>query len=82
MGLNYLELSYSEWRILEDIGEILEPFNDETVYLHADTYLTISVLGPLYNQMKQVTVVNDSDSTAMKEFKSAVAKDMAQLKVF
>ena len=43
-----LELSPEEWKILEDITELLEPFKDATTYLSAELYPTISSLGPLF----------------------------------
>ena len=75
-ALFQLELSSTEWRILEDIAVVLEPFKDATVYLSADTYPTISVLGPLFSQMKQATAIADADSTVIRDFKLALSKDM------
>ena len=74
--LSHLELSSNEWRLLEDIAVVLEPFKDATVFLSGDTYPTISVLGPLFNQIKLATTVNDSDSAALKDFKRALANNM------
>ena len=74
--LSHLELPSNEWRLLEDIAVVLEPFKDATVFLSGDTYPTISVLGPLFNQIKLATTVNDNDSAALKDFKRALAKDM------
>jgi len=48
--LLHLEHSPTEWRLLEDLCKVLEPFKDATVYLSASRYPTLSVLGPmLYN---------------------------------
>lgn len=54
---------------MEDVAEVLETFKDATVFLSGDSYPTISVLGPLFNQIKLVTTVKDGDSTAVKDFK-------------
>ena len=74
--LSHLELSSDEWGLLQDVAEVLEPFKDATVFLSGDSYPTTSVLGPLFNQIKLVTTIVDSDSTAVKEFKGALARDM------
>ena len=44
--LLHLEHSPEEWRLLKDLCEILEAFKDATVYLSADTYPSLSALGP------------------------------------
>ena len=73
--LSYLEIASEEWRILEDIAEVLEPFQDAIAYLSADSYPTISALGPLFNEICKVTPL-ETDSVAVKQFKVALAKDM------
>ena len=40
--LTHLELSSSEWRLLEDVSEELEPYKDVTTYLISESYPTIS----------------------------------------
>lgn len=46
------------------------------VFLSDDSYPTISVLVPLFSQIKLAVAVNDDDSRAVKDFKGALAKDM------
>ena len=46
-NLLHLEHSPEEWRLLQDLSEILEPFKDATTYLSADKYPSLSTLGPL-----------------------------------
>ena len=50
--LSYLEIASEEWRIFEDIAEVLEPFQDATAYLSADSYRTISALSHLFNEIQ------------------------------
>ena len=51
--LLHLEHSPVEWRLLEDLCEILEPFKDATTYLSADQYPSLSALGPLLAQIRK-----------------------------
>jgi len=45
--LTHLELSSSEWRLLEDVAEVLEPYKDVTTYLNSESYPTTYILpGP------------------------------------
>lgn len=76
--LFHLEHSPEEWRLLEDLCEILEPFKDATIYLSADQYPSISALGPLLAQIRKKLVLNpqDSCSVAICEVKEAIARDL------
>jgi len=50
--LAHLELSSSEWRLLEDVAEVLESYKDVITYLSTESYPTISSLGSLYSAIK------------------------------
>ena len=43
--LLHLEHSSAEWRLLEDLSKVFEPFKDATTYLSASRYPTVSMLG-------------------------------------
>ena len=45
--LLHLECSAEEWRILEDVAEVLKPFKVATAYLSGEKYPTLSAVGPL-----------------------------------
>lgn len=51
--LLHLEHSPSEWRLLEDLCKVLEPFKDATTYLSASRYPTLSVLGPVLEKFRR-----------------------------
>ena len=74
--LTHLEISSGEWRILEDIADFLEPYKDATTYLSSESYPTISALGPLFNEIRSKVISSDGDSTAVRQFKNALAADM------
>ena len=74
--LTHLEISSGEWRILEDIADLLEPYKDATTYLSSESYPTISALGPLFNEIRSKVISSDGDSTAVRQFKNALAADM------
>ena len=70
-NLTHIEISSEEWRILEDITEVLEPYKDATMYFSADT---ISVLGPRFSDIQRKVTPVQTDSVAVKQFD--LAKDM------
>jgi len=72
--LTHLELSSSEWRLLEDVAKVLEPYKDITTYL---SYPTISSLGPLYSAIKDKSSPTNDDSPAVQRFKLLLAIDMS-----
>ena len=43
--LLHLEHSPVEWRLIEDLVDVLQPFKDATTYLSSESYPTLSVLG-------------------------------------
>jgi len=51
--LLHLEHSLTEWRLLEDLYQVLEPFKNATVYLSASRYPTLSVLGPVLYKIQK-----------------------------
>jgi len=51
--LLHLEHSYTEWKLLEDLCQVLEPFKDATVCLSASRYPTLFVLGPVLYKIQK-----------------------------
>jgi len=74
--LVHLECSPEEWRILEDIGDVFEPFKVATDYLSGEKYPTISAVGPLLSEIKSKTEFSESDSPTVREVKRVLAADM------
>jgi len=77
--LHYLEPSPTEWRILEDLYNLLEPFKDSTEILSGQQYPTLSCLGPILADLKEKVEQKDSDSKAIKSAKAAIREDLNQM---
>ena len=75
--LIHLEISPEEWRILEDIAELLEPYKDVTTYLSAESFPTISALGPLFAAVETKLAPSEDDSRAVKNVKNLLSTDMS-----
>ena len=77
--LTHLELFSSEWRLIEDVAEVLEPYKDVTTYLSSESYPTISALGPLYVaiQAKLTPSSDGSNSAAIRRFKQLLPNNMS-----
>ena len=76
--LLHLEHSPEEWRLLEDLCELLEPFKDATTYLSASQYPSLSAPGPLLAQIRKklVSDPNHTCSAAIHAVKQAIASDL------
>lgn len=74
--LVHLEISAHEWRILEDIIEILHPFKIATQHLSGEKYPTLSAVGPLLAEIRRRVAIDANDSTTVKEFKKALRDDI------
>ena len=74
--LHYLEPSPTEWRILEDLHNLLEPFKDSTEILSGHYYPTLSCLGPILTKLKEKLVHKIDDSIAIKSVKLAISDDL------
>ena len=75
--LVHLECSPEDWRILEDVGDVLEPFKVATEYLSGEKYPTIFAVGPLLSEIKTKIEFNESDSPTVREVKKVLATDMS-----
>ena len=73
--LLHLEHSPSEWRLLEDLCKVLEPFKDATTYLSASRYLTLSVLGPVLDKILK-NLEEDRSSSVISRVNRVIASDL------
>ena len=74
--LLHLECSPSEWRILEDVAELLKPFKVATEYLSGEKYPTISALGPLLAEIRAKVEFTEGDTPTVRKVKKVLATDM------
>ena len=74
--LLHLECSPSEWRILEDVADVLQPFKIATEYLSGEKFPTISALGPLLAEVRAKIEFAPNDTPVVREVKKVLASDM------
>ena len=67
--LLHLEHSLAEWRLLEDLCKVLEPFKDATTYLSTSSrYPTLSGLEPVLHKILK-SLEEDTSSSAISTVK-------------
>ena len=74
--LLHLECSPEEWRILEDVAEVLKQFKVATAYLSGEKYPTVSAVGPLLAEIRNKIEFHEDDSNTIREVKRVLANDM------
>lgn len=51
-GKHYLDLKPEHWNMIEELSQVLEPFEAATVFLSGQQYITLSVLPQLVHKLK------------------------------
>ena len=54
-GKHYLDLRSDQWTLLEELEQVLKPFEQATVFLSGQAYITSSALPPLLKGLLKST---------------------------
>ena len=69
----------SEWKIIDQLVEVLTPFNLATETMSGEKYPTISMIIPLLHKLLNVTLkVSAADDACTKEIKEAISTDLCR----
>ena len=69
-GKHYLDLKNDQWTLLEELEDVLKPYEQATVFLSGQSYVTASVLPPLLKGLLKSTRKKSFDSAAMTFFQT------------
>ncbi|KAJ4949074.1 hypothetical protein JOQ06_020592 [Pogonophryne albipinna] len=73
---HYLDMRADQWSILGDLHQALEPFEQATVFLSGEAYVTVSVLPPLVKGLQKSTQ-KAFESAPIATFQTAAAAEIA-----
>jgi hypothetical protein len=73
---HYLDMKADQWSLLEELQQALEPFEQATVYLSGEAYVTVSVLPPLVKALQKSTQTV-FESASVTTFQTAAAAEIA-----
>uniref|UniRef100_A0A8C4YW19 HAT C-terminal dimerisation domain-containing protein n=1 Tax=Gadus morhua TaxID=8049 RepID=A0A8C4YW19_GADMO len=73
---HYLDMKPDQWSLLEELQQALEPFEQATVYLSGEAYVTVSVLPPLVKALQKSTQTV-FESASVTTFQTAAAAEIA-----
>ena len=66
----------SEWKVIDQLVEVLTPFNLATETMSGEKYPTISMVIPLLHKLLNVTLKVHVDDACTKEIKEAISIDL------
>ena len=76
-NMRHLMPESAEWTVIEELAEILEPFQQATEAMSGVKYPTVSTIKHLlYKLLEKTLKVSETDSTLVKEVKRAIKGDL------
>ena len=75
-GKQYLDLRNDQWILLEELQQVLKPFEQATVFLSGESYVTISVLPPLLKGVHKSTKKTTYESAAVNSLQITADQQM------
>ncbi|CAM4611237.1 unnamed protein product [Leuciscus chuanchicus] len=75
-GKHYLDLKNDQWILLGELEEVLKPYEQATVFLSGQSYVTASVLPPLLKGLLKSTQNKSFDSAAMTFFQTKAEEEI------
>lgn len=76
-GKHYLGLKSDQWKLLERPKQVLEPFEQATVFLSSEAYATVSALPPLVKVLQMFSQKTSFGSASVNSFLAAAAQEIA-----
>ena len=72
----YLDLQPSSWDLLEQLRNMLHPLQVATTYLSSEFNVSVSAVLPVIHGIVNVMQPEDNDSTAIRNFKHVVTREL------
>lgn len=76
-GKHYLDLKSDQWTILEELEQVLKPFEQATVFLSGEAYVTVSALSPLVKGLQRATQKTSFESAPVNSFQTDASQEIA-----
>ncbi|CAI5661729.1 unnamed protein product [Oreochromis niloticus] len=75
-GKQYLDLKSDQWILLDELKEVLKPYEQATIVLSGQSYVTVSVLPPLLKGLLKSTQNKSFDSAAVNSFQNCAEEEI------
>lgn len=77
-GKHYLDLKTDQWSLIEELNQILEPFNSATVFMSGQQYVTLSALPYIVHKIKKKLQNPDLESPPVKSFQAYATEQVTE----
>ncbi|KAL3971429.1 mitogen-activated protein kinase binding protein 1 [Sarotherodon galilaeus] len=75
-GKQYVDLKSDQWILLDELKEVLKPYEQATNVLSGQFYVTVSVLPPLLKGLLKSTQNKSFDSAAVNSFQNCAEEEI------
>ncbi|CAM4655934.1 unnamed protein product [Leuciscus chuanchicus] len=75
-GKRFLDLKSDQWSLLEEVEQVLRPFECATVFLSGESYVTVSALPLLVKGLQKSIKSTLFENAAVKAFQGVAAQEM------
>lgn len=77
-GKHYLDLKPEQWNLIEELNQVLEPFESATVFLSGQQYVTLSALPHLVCKLKQNIEEPELETAPVRSFQTHAAEQITE----
>lgn len=75
-GKHYLGLKSDQWKLMERLKQVLKPFEQVTIFLSSEAYVTVSALTPLVKVLQISSQKMPFGSASVNSFQAAAAQEI------
>ncbi|XP_073710072.1 E3 SUMO-protein ligase ZBED1-like [Misgurnus anguillicaudatus] len=69
-GKHYLDLKPEQWNLIEELSQVLQPFDAATVFLSGQHYVTLSALPQLVHKLKNNIQTPEFETAPVRSFQA------------
>ena len=77
-GKHYLDLKPEQWKLIEELNQILEPFESAKVFLSGQQYVTLSALPHLVHKLKKNIQSSEIETAPVRLFQTQATDQITE----
>ena len=77
-GKHYLDLKPEQWNLIEELNQVLEPFESATVFLSGQQYVTLSALPHLVHKLKKNIQSSEIETAPVRLFQTQATDQITE----
>ena len=77
-GKHYLDLKPEQWNLIEELNQVLEPFESATVFLSGQQYVTLSAFPHLVHKLKKNIQSSEIETAPVRLFQTQATDQITE----